>query len=374
MPSARNPRSRPSQAFQPSMPGWPSTTNRQPTWPASRASGPTKTRSSGGGVDPVRADHQVVGRRRPVIEGDSNAVGAVIDRCHGHTGPDRHARRAVREDPMQLLRDGARSAGATSRQSPASSKSMRLRPVVEEPPPPDHRTLIGDGVCEPELDPAPPSRCRARRSPPRRSAGSWSAPRSRTRARVAGRHGPWPTRRYRHRRSGSSSSPMLLAGRHAPPVVARTLGHGARDRLHRTGRRRPLASEGVLRQGAGLDVTDYGPEYSGIQDPRNPGQEFGGLSPHTPASRAVRQAAAVEGGARRARCRARTRRPRTSPGRCRRDRGGDRRAAGRDAVTLVRRGVEDHAAGAAVAGRRPAPAGRGADDLVELARRPGRRC
>ena len=35
----------------------------------------------------------------------------------------------------------------------------------------------------------------------------------------------------------------------------------------------------------GWTFTDYGPEYSGIQDPRNPGQEFGGLSPHTPASR-----------------------------------------------------------------------------------------
>jgi len=35
----------------------------------------------------------------------------------------------------------------------------------------------------------------------------------------------------------------------------------------------------------GWTFTDYGPDYSGIQDPRNPGQEFGGLSPHTPASR-----------------------------------------------------------------------------------------
>ena len=35
----------------------------------------------------------------------------------------------------------------------------------------------------------------------------------------------------------------------------------------------------------GWTFTDYGPDYAGIQDPRNPGQEFGGLSPHTPASR-----------------------------------------------------------------------------------------
>lgn len=30
---------------------------------------------------------------------------------------------------------------------------------------------------------------------------------------------------------------------------------------------------------------DYGPEYSGIQDPRNPAEEIGGLSPHQPTSR-----------------------------------------------------------------------------------------
>jgi predicted enzyme related to lactoylglutathione lyase len=35
----------------------------------------------------------------------------------------------------------------------------------------------------------------------------------------------------------------------------------------------------------GWTFTDYGSDYAGIQDPRNPGQEFGGLSPHTPASR-----------------------------------------------------------------------------------------
>ena len=35
----------------------------------------------------------------------------------------------------------------------------------------------------------------------------------------------------------------------------------------------------------GWTFNDYGPDYAGIQDPRNPGQEFGGLSPHTPASR-----------------------------------------------------------------------------------------
>ena len=35
----------------------------------------------------------------------------------------------------------------------------------------------------------------------------------------------------------------------------------------------------------GWTFNDYGPEYAGIQDPRNPGQEFGGLSKHVPASR-----------------------------------------------------------------------------------------
>ena len=35
----------------------------------------------------------------------------------------------------------------------------------------------------------------------------------------------------------------------------------------------------------GWTFTDYGPDYAGIQDPRNPGREFGGLSQGTPASR-----------------------------------------------------------------------------------------
>ena len=35
----------------------------------------------------------------------------------------------------------------------------------------------------------------------------------------------------------------------------------------------------------GWMFNDYGPDYAGIQDPRNAGQEFGGLSPHAPASR-----------------------------------------------------------------------------------------
>jgi predicted enzyme related to lactoylglutathione lyase len=35
----------------------------------------------------------------------------------------------------------------------------------------------------------------------------------------------------------------------------------------------------------GWTFTDYGLDYVGIQDPRKPGQEFGGLSPHTPSSR-----------------------------------------------------------------------------------------
>jgi hypothetical protein len=35
----------------------------------------------------------------------------------------------------------------------------------------------------------------------------------------------------------------------------------------------------------GWTFTDYGPDYAGIQDPTRPGQEFGGLSPETPATR-----------------------------------------------------------------------------------------
>lgn len=35
----------------------------------------------------------------------------------------------------------------------------------------------------------------------------------------------------------------------------------------------------------GWTFTDYGGEYAGIQDPRTPGHEFGGLNPHTPSGR-----------------------------------------------------------------------------------------
>ncbi len=35
----------------------------------------------------------------------------------------------------------------------------------------------------------------------------------------------------------------------------------------------------------GWAFNDYGPDYAGIKDPGNPGQEFGGLSPHSPPSR-----------------------------------------------------------------------------------------
>ena len=37
----------------------------------------------------------------------------------------------------------------------------------------------------------------------------------------------------------------------------------------------------------GWTFNDYGPDYAGIQDPRNPGEEFGGLAHETPASRGV---------------------------------------------------------------------------------------
>ena len=35
----------------------------------------------------------------------------------------------------------------------------------------------------------------------------------------------------------------------------------------------------------GWAFNDYGRDYAGIKDPGNPGHEFGGLSPHPPASR-----------------------------------------------------------------------------------------
>jgi predicted enzyme related to lactoylglutathione lyase len=35
----------------------------------------------------------------------------------------------------------------------------------------------------------------------------------------------------------------------------------------------------------GWTFNDYGPDYAGIQDPRHPGQEFGGLNLHKPSSR-----------------------------------------------------------------------------------------
>jgi hypothetical protein len=35
----------------------------------------------------------------------------------------------------------------------------------------------------------------------------------------------------------------------------------------------------------GWTFTDYGPDYAGIQDPRNPGREFGGLAAQKQASR-----------------------------------------------------------------------------------------
>lgn len=35
----------------------------------------------------------------------------------------------------------------------------------------------------------------------------------------------------------------------------------------------------------GWTFTDYGPDYAGMQDPRNPGQEFGGLNAHPATSR-----------------------------------------------------------------------------------------
>jgi predicted enzyme related to lactoylglutathione lyase len=45
------------------------------------------------------------------------------------------------------------------------------------------------------------------------------------------------------------------------------------------------ASKTFYGMALGWSFNDYGPDYAGIADPRNPGEEFGGLSPHTPGSR-----------------------------------------------------------------------------------------
>jgi predicted enzyme related to lactoylglutathione lyase len=45
------------------------------------------------------------------------------------------------------------------------------------------------------------------------------------------------------------------------------------------------AAKAFYAKALGWTFNDYGPDYAGIADPRNPGQEFGGLSPHTPAAR-----------------------------------------------------------------------------------------
>jgi hypothetical protein len=73
-----------------------------------------------------------------------------------------------------------------------------------------------------------------------------------------------------------------------PTVVSHSalpLPNGERDRLHRTGSRRSPAGEDFYGNALGWTFNDYGPDYAGIQDPRNPGGEFGGLSAYTPASR-----------------------------------------------------------------------------------------
>lgn len=44
-------------------------------------------------------------------------------------------------------------------------------------------------------------------------------------------------------------------------------------------------SKAFYAKALGWAFTDYGPDYAGIQDPRNPDQEFGGLSVNVPASR-----------------------------------------------------------------------------------------
>jgi len=45
------------------------------------------------------------------------------------------------------------------------------------------------------------------------------------------------------------------------------------------------AAKAFYGKALGWTFTDYGSDYVGIQDPRHPGQEFGGLNPVTPSSR-----------------------------------------------------------------------------------------
>ena len=45
------------------------------------------------------------------------------------------------------------------------------------------------------------------------------------------------------------------------------------------------AAKAFYAKALGWEFNDYGPDYAGIKDPGDPGQEFGGLSPHKPASR-----------------------------------------------------------------------------------------
>lgn len=44
-------------------------------------------------------------------------------------------------------------------------------------------------------------------------------------------------------------------------------------------------SKSFYAKALGWAFNDYGPDYAGIKDPGNPGEEFGGLNPVTPASR-----------------------------------------------------------------------------------------
>jgi len=45
------------------------------------------------------------------------------------------------------------------------------------------------------------------------------------------------------------------------------------------------AAKAFYSKALGWTFNDYGGEYAGIQDPRNPGQEFGGLNPVSASSR-----------------------------------------------------------------------------------------
>ena len=213
MSSARNPRSRPSHPFQPSMPGWPSTTNRQPTWPASRASGPPNTVRRVGEWTPSApttrskvADEPSSNTTRTASGPSWTEVTVTPNRIGTPVAPSARIRRSSSR--------WSAIGSATSRQRPASSKSISRRPRSSNSrlrPTTAPRSRYGFRQPEPsQRRHAVAGQVDARRGDlPGRGALDDLA----LEPDVAGRHEPWPARRYRHRRSGSASSPDATAGR-----------------------------------------------------------------------------------------------------------------------------------------------------------------